>query len=103
MVGAERHSPNGMGALYAIVPLREPAPSALAHRINEMAAKTDLLLHDSYAPQAWFVWFPGTAKELSDALGVQEGGKGSTIVMAVTSFHGYASRDLWDWLSLHAG
>lgn len=94
-------SPAPVGATYAVVPLTHDVPLTLGKRISELADQGLILLHKSYEPKAWFVWYAGTPKELSDAIGLNEGDKGVAIVMSVTSYYGFASRDLWDWLALY--
>ena len=53
----------------------------------------------------WLVSAPGTAREVSDRLGVTVNGKvpqpdniDAAIILSVTSYYGRASNEIWEWL-----
>lgn len=48
----------------------------------------------------WLIAFGGTTRELSDKLGISEGQSGSAIIVSVMNYWGYASKDIWEWISV---
>lgn len=40
----------------------------------------------------------GSAKEVSDRLGISDGSTGAAIVMKMMNYFGRASTDIWDWI-----
>jgi hypothetical protein len=57
--------------------------------------------HFQAAPDGrlFFVSSSGTAKDVSDALGITEGNLGSVIVVGVTGYFGRAPVNTWEWIS----
>lgn len=49
----------------------------------------------------FFVSYKGASQELSDLLGISDGSKGAGVVASINSYYGYASNNLWEWLSAH--
>lgn len=49
----------------------------------------------------FFVSFKGTCQELSDLLKVTDGTSGSAIITLTTSYYGWASNSIWEWVSTH--
>lgn len=49
----------------------------------------------------YLVSFKGTSQELSDILGISNGSKGAGIVAAVSSYYGFATNNIWEWMSAH--
>jgi hypothetical protein len=47
----------------------------------------------------WMVAARGTAKELSDGLGISDGRVGTVIVITVGAYWGRGSNDVWEWMS----
>jgi hypothetical protein len=47
----------------------------------------------------WFVSAQGTAKQISDRLGISDGTNGGGIVVTVASYWGRTNPDLWPWLA----
>jgi hypothetical protein len=45
------------------------------------------------------VSYAGTAKELSDALGVTQGNTGPAIIMAGSGYYGRADTSVWEWIN----
>jgi hypothetical protein len=50
------------------------------------------------SPSVWFVAAGGTAKEVSDRLGISEAIPG-VVVLSVSGYYGRASNNLWEWLA----
>jgi len=50
----------------------------------------------------WLVVAPGTAKDISDKIGISEGQTGSGMVTNVGGYWGRASADLWEWMKATA-
>lgn len=48
--------------------------------------------------EEWLVAGFGTAKEVSDKLGISEGITGTALVFKMASYYGRASSDIWDWI-----
>lgn len=50
-------------------------------------------------PGQWFLASVGTAKDVSDRLGVTVGGaSGPAVVVAVSGYYGRASTQVWEWI-----
>ena len=82
--------------LYAIVPF-EPGEK-LRSRIDALGVP----VCDVEAPAAYFVWYDGTTRKLSEAVGFgNDGDVGSGVVIRVANYFGYASTELWEWLGIH--
>ncbi len=78
-------------SVYAIIPFNNS--TTLSDKIKSLKVK----IYEGYAPAAWFVDYSGTTVELSKELKFGDD-KTSAIVIPVSNYHGYASRDLWEWL-----
>lgn len=52
------------------------------------------------AANAWLVTANGVAKDVSDKLGLTEGGTGTGVVLTVSGYYGYASNAIWEWLAM---
>ena len=82
--------------LYAIVPF-EPG--------EKLRSKIDALevpVCDVEAPAVYFVWYAGTTRKLSEAVGFGDDEDiGSGVVIRVANYFGYASTELWEWLEIH--
>ena len=56
--------------------------------------------HLKVANGQWIVSSLGTAKEVSDILGISEGEAGTTgIVCTIGNYFGRASSDIWEWMA----
>lgn len=53
------------------------------------------------SPSVYFVSYKGTTRELSDAVGCGDAQVGTGVVMPVSIYDGYASRDLWEWMEVY--
>lgn len=86
-------------AVFLIMPLgNDPQPEKLAAAVRDL----DLPTFDGCAPDAWLVYFDGTAKQISERLArpEQQGGIGTHLVVHVDrNYFGYGSREMWSWLS----
>ena len=55
-------------------------------------------------PGQWFVASTGTAKEISDKLGVTPGtAVGSAIVVSASGYYGRANSQIWEWVAAKIG
>ena len=60
--------------------------------------------HIQIRPGQWFVVAPGTAREISDRLGVTPGTtSGAAVIVAVSGYYGRASTELWEWVKAKIG
>ena len=50
---------------------------------------------------AYLVAFRGTTQELSAKLGYDDGKAGTGLIVPVSNYYGYASKDLWEWLKAY--
>lgn len=82
--------------VFAILPEDN---SKLEPRIKTIIPHGDYLLLPS---GSWLVSYPGTSKELAERLGMalSEDFITSGIVVAITSYWGRATPDVWEWLQL---
>lgn len=48
----------------------------------------------------WLISFSGTARELSDRLGISDGERGSGVVTEVASYSGRANPAVWTWIKV---
>jgi hypothetical protein len=51
------------------------------------------------APGQWLVAGKGTAKDISDSLGITEGKVSTAIVFTIVGFYGYAAPNIWEWIA----
>ena len=52
----------------------------------------------------WFVVSAGTAKEISDKLGVTpEAEIGAAVIVSVAGYYGRASSQIWEWVAAKVG
>lgn len=47
---------------------------------------------------SWLVAYDGTARELSEDVGIMKGGNVTGVVTSVASYYGLAPTDLWEWM-----
>lgn len=59
--------------------------------------------HLTIAPGQWLVFGPGTAKEISDQLGITAESPtiNNGIVLAISGYYGRASNNIWEWIAAH--
>jgi hypothetical protein len=50
-------------------------------------------------PGQWFVADSGTAKEVSDKLGITDGALGAAVVVSAAGYFGRYQANLWEWLA----
>ena len=82
--------------LYAVIPLKQPSPA-----LQENIKGLDSPVYEQAAPAVYVVSFPGTAQELSAALGFGEDDIGTGLIVAISAYYGYADPGLWQWLRAH--
>jgi hypothetical protein len=66
-------------------------------------AVSEKLGNDAYqlpGAGAWLISYDGTAKELSDALGITDGSVGTGVIVTVGSYYGRAPTDIWEWMKV---
>lgn len=79
-------------ALFAIIGIR-PTPALAVAVERDFEGKFALV-----APDHWIVVGEGTARSISDGMGVRGGGLGNVIVYNIAGYYGYAPQNLWEWL-----
>ena len=64
-----------------------------------------LIPHDflKVGPGQWLASYAGTAKDLSDALGVTQGHVGTAIIIAAAGYYGRADSHVWEWINAKLG
>ncbi len=86
--------------VFAIIPL-DPGPDDeyIRNKLEEL--ECGFFLNE--APNVYLVSYKGTCRELTKDLGYYDNTEipGKVLVLRVTSYSGYAHRELWDWISLH--
>ena len=80
--------------IYAVIPFDSGAD--ITSQLNSLERPVYL----SEAPSIYFVSYNGTTRELANAVGFGDGKTNRGIVIPVTNYYGFASRDLWEWLEL---
>lgn len=85
--------------IYAI--FRASKPEAISQALKEKYPDD----HYQVRSNEWLVSGTGTAKEISDRLGITGGDSGSAIVFSMGSYYGRSDKDIWDWIAtkLEAG
>jgi hypothetical protein len=79
-------------ALFAIIGI-DPKPGLAAAVERDYAGKFVVV-----ASNHWIVNGEGTAKSVSDNLGVRGGSLGNVIIYNVAGYYGFAPTNLWEWL-----
>jgi len=59
--------------------------------------------HYALANWQWLLISEGTAKTVSDNLGITEGVTGTAVVVLFTSYYGRASTQVWEWIASKMG
>jgi hypothetical protein len=59
--------------------------------------------HYVLVPGQWLLVADGTAKSISDNLGITDGSTGSAVIVVFTSYFGRANTQIWDWLAAKMG
>lgn len=61
-------------------------------------------VYSEEAPCAWFVAYDGTTNELADELQFGDDPEtGEGIIVLVTTYQGFASESLWEWMENYRG
>lgn len=81
--------------IYAVISF-EPSEE-LSNKISDL----EVPVYDGEAPIAHFVSFKGTTRELAQKLGYDSSQAGTGVVIPVSNYFGFASRDLWEWLEIN--
>ena len=83
-------------AVFAVLASGDPAMLE-----SFIAAKLMPIDYHKVDERTWFVHNANvvTPKEMSDFLNISTGDAGRVLVLNVTSYYGFHSRDAWDWLT----
>jgi hypothetical protein len=83
-----------MNVFAAIAPEEDPRlKSAVTAKYGDGS-------HYVIAPGQFLVFAPGlTSKQVSDSLGAADGGVGRLMVLRVTDYAGWHTRDMWEWIN----
>ncbi|PBN44648.1 hypothetical protein [Sphingobium sp. D43FB] len=75
--------------------IRQPGTNNdLAGAVAEHFASTNYRLND----ESWLIATTGTARQVSDILGLSDGSRASGVVIEVASYFGYANPAIWTWI-----
>lgn len=85
-------------AIFLVVPTT-PA-NTLRDRMHTLQ-EADKIKFQSLPAGEYLVSYKGASQELSDALGISDGETSSGIVASINSYYGFASNNIWEWLSAH--
>lgn len=83
--------------IYAIIPFQRSDKEELRNKV----AGLEIPVYTDEAPNAYFVSYNGTTRELGEAIGFSNGESGTGIVIPVANYYGYAAKDLWEWINIH--
>lgn len=73
-------------------------PGANNERLGPAIAQTYPLHHYDLGEGSWLVAGRGTAKDISDRLGITDGRNGSAVVVETGSYYGRANPAIWTWI-----
>jgi hypothetical protein len=60
--------------------------------------------HFQFAPGQYVVYTPTlTTQQVSQLLGVPNGGIGRVVIFSIANYGGWHVRDLWEWIAAHLG
>jgi hypothetical protein len=54
--------------------------------------------HLQVSPTVWLVAGSGTAQEVSNKIGLTEGGLGSAVIFSTSGYYGRAPSNIWEWI-----
>ena len=81
--------------IYIIVPFGNINEGAISEKVKGVGES----VYDDEAPNAWFVSYDGTTKELADKLEFGDDIEmGEAVIVQVSNYQGFASTSLWDWI-----
>lgn len=81
-------------AVFAII----KQPGTHSDKLGPAVAQTYPLHHYDLGGGAWLVAAVGTAKDISDRLGVTDGTNGSAVIVEAASYYGFANPAIWTWI-----
>jgi hypothetical protein len=81
-------------SIFAIISQSGGQPAQLESAIAQ-AYKDDFL---AIGPGNWLIASEGTAKEVSDKLGISTGKVGSALVIEFAAYYGRANTNIWAWI-----
>ena len=85
-----------MRTLFAVSAVAGSNSGALATKIST-DFPTDSLAVGTGGP--WLIVTDGTAKDLSDKLGISDGSTSTAIVLATSGYFGRAPNNIWEWIA----
>jgi hypothetical protein len=87
-----------INTLFVVV--SDPENAGLGVTIAQTFPEDYLLLR----PGQWLIAASGTAREISDKIGLTPSGTtGSGIVLAVSGYYGRGSTQIWEWIAAKIG
>lgn len=81
-------------AVFAII----KQPGTNSTKLGPEIAKTYPLHHYDLGSGVWLVAAVGTARDVSDRLGISKGVNGSAVVVEAASYYGNANPAIWTWI-----
>lgn len=87
-----------LSTLFAV--MADPANEKLSAALQRDFPENHILIR----PGQWFVVASGTAKEISDKLGVTPGSEaGTAVIVTASGYYGRASSQIWEWVAAKVG
>jgi hypothetical protein len=85
---------NHIMSIFVVVQQDAAGPEGtLAHEVAK-----GIMPHYPLANGVWLVSASGSARDVSDTLGITGGAKGSGVVTEVASYYGRANPAIWSWI-----
>lgn len=81
-------------SVFAVIAQPGKTPGLLPGAIAEHFPTANYALGN----EVWLVAGVGTAKEISDKLGISDGANGTGVVLQVDSYFGRANPNIWSWI-----
>lgn len=81
--------------LFLLTPIQNP--DRLAAKVAERFGVNAYMVQSTHA---WVIDYNGTAKELSDELGITNGSVGTGVIVSIGTYYGRASPDMWEWMKV---
>jgi len=81
-------------SIFAIIQQNPAGPSGRLADAIERDGNPSYALSE----EVWLYSLPGTAREVSELLGIADGSNGSAVVVEVGSYFGRANPAIWSWI-----
>lgn len=85
-------------AVFLVLPMDLAKPGAI-QQVLENPVEGQKFDYLTLPVNGFLVNFPGTTQELSDAMGISDGGIGGAMVTHVSSFWGWGPNNVWEWMN----